>query len=68
MPKHIARDSLTRYKFHIVGLDEQTGMVKINYENDGWISGFERAQKIPLKDFIDTLIEGRIEIHPVKEY
>ncbi|MDD1650363.1 MAG: hypothetical protein LUO80_08215 [Methylococcaceae bacterium] len=67
MPNNIARDSVTRSKFQIIGLDEETGMLNVQYQNDGWIRGFERNQKIPLVDFINTLIEGRIEIHPVKQ-
>ena len=67
MPKHIARDTVTRSKFQIMGLDEETGMLDVNYEHDGWIEGFQRSQKIPLSQFINTLIEGHLEIHPIKE-
>jgi hypothetical protein len=66
MPKHIIRDSLTRSKFTIIGFDEETGMLNVNYEKDGWIKDFECRQKMPLGEFINTLMEGRLEIRPSK--
>lgn len=66
MSNHIARDSMTRSKFHIVGLDAETGMVNVLYADDGWISGFQREQQIPMDSFIESLMAGRIEIRPLK--
>lgn len=67
MPKHIVRDTLTRSKFHIIALDEEAGMITVNFEKDGWIEGFECRQEIPLRHFVNTLINGQLEIHPLKQ-
>lgn len=65
--RHIARDINTRGKFSIIGLTEETGMVELRQQKDGWTREFEEFQRMPWTEFVQGLIDGRFEIYPLKQ-
>lgn len=65
--RHIARDTNTRGKFRIVGVSEETGLVELRQQKDGWARQFEEFQRMPWTEFIQGLMDGRFEIHPLKQ-
>lgn len=67
MTKHIGKDLQTRGRFHIVELDEVSGMITIHQSRDGWDKNFQELQAIPWADFVRGLMEGRFEVVPVKK-
>lgn len=67
MTKHIGKDLQTRARFHIVEIDEESGMVTIHQSRDGWDKNSQELQAMPWAELVRGLMDGRFEISPVRK-
>jgi hypothetical protein len=62
MSKHIGNDLGSYTRFRIVEIDSRQGSVRVEYDENLWLTEQVRACEISWVEFVEALRDGRFEI------